>query len=115
MKAAPMELCGWGNYPRQICTVWIPEQRRELMQVVANRARPSLIARGLGRAYGDSALNRDADVVLQTSFNRLLSFDESSGILECEAGVSLAEIIDVFLPRGWFIPTTPGTKFVTVG
>ncbi len=47
--------------------------------------------------------------------NRFIAFDENTGILESEAGVSFAEIIEVFLPRGWFLPTTPGTKFVTVG
>ncbi len=74
-----------------------------------------MISRGLGRSYGDSALNTDRGVLVHRRQNRFLSFDEQAGILECEAGVSFAEIIDCFLPRGWFLPTTPGTKFVTVG
>lgn len=53
--------------------------------------------------------------MLQTCLNRLLAFHEQSGVLECEAGASFAEIITHFLPRGWFLPTTPGTKHVTVG
>ena len=73
------------------------------------------IARGLGRAYGDSAINDESGVLVQTQRNHFLQFDPKSGLLECEAGVSLADVIDVFLPRGWFLPTTPGTKFVTVG
>ena len=47
--------------------------------------------------------------------NRLLSFDEQSGILECESGVTFAELLELFVPRGWFLPVTPGTKFITVG
>ena len=74
-----------------------------------------MIARGLGRAYGDSSLNRDSGVLLQTRRNCFLSFDARAGIVECEGGVSLAEIIWHLQPRGWFLPTTPGTKFVTVG
>ncbi|MBX6396599.1 MAG: FAD-binding oxidoreductase, partial [Alicyclobacillaceae bacterium] len=75
----------------------------------------SYLARGLGRAYGDAALNEGAGVLLQTRRNRFLDFDPGSGILRCEAGVSLAEILEVFVPRGYFLPVTPGTKFVTVG
>ncbi len=54
-------------------------------------------------------------MLVQTGMNRMLAFDDESGVLRCEAGVSLAEIIEVFLPRGWFLPTTPGTKAVTIG
>ena len=73
------------------------------------------IARGLGRAYGDSSLNQDQAVLLQTRRNRFLGFDQESGILSCEAGTSFEEILEHFLPQGWTLPTTPGTKYVTVG
>ena len=79
------------------------------------RRTANLYLRGLGRAYGDSALNRDQGVLLQTAQDRFLAFDAQHGLLACEAGVSFEEIINVFLPRGWALPTTPGTKFVTVG
>ena len=75
----------------------------------------SLIARGAGRAYGDAALNDHNRVVDLTRLNRMLSFDAASGLLRCEAGVTIAELIDVFLPRGFFPPVTPGTRFVTLG
>ncbi|WP_295993871.1 FAD-binding oxidoreductase, partial [Rugamonas sp.] len=72
-----------------------------------------LIARGLGRSYGDSAL---APLVLGSAARHLLlDFDPASGVLRCEAGATLADILAVLLPRGWFLPVTPGTKFVTVG
>src|SRR5262249_22991373 len=115
MIAAPEVLSGWGNYPAEPCYVLRPDNRCELKASIAGREHGTRIARGLGRAYGDSSLNREQCVVLQTGFNRMIGFDDETGVLECEAGVSFAEIIEVFLPRGWFLPVTPGTKFVTVG
>jgi FAD/FMN-containing dehydrogenase len=70
---------------------------------------------GYGRSYGDSCLN-EGGVLLDThNLNRFISFDEQTGLLCCEAGVSLADILEVMVPRGWFIPVSPGTKFVSVG
>ena len=68
----------------------------------------------MGRSYGDSSVNQDG-VLVQTPRNRLLALDEQTGCLTCEAGVSLEEVIQCVLPKGWFLPTTPGTKFVTIG
>nr|MCH9687539.1 FAD-binding oxidoreductase [Deltaproteobacteria bacterium] len=73
------------------------------------------IARGLGRSYGDAAINADLQVLGMSKVDRYLAFDETTGTLVCEAGVSLARIITDFAPRGWFPMITPGTKFVTVG
>ena len=112
-----MRLTGWGNYPACECRVARPERERELRDAVADRgdgAPATHISRGLGRSYGDSAVN-PGGVILHERLNRMLSFDEPQGVLECEAGVSLAEIIETFLPRGFFPPVTPGTRFVTVG
>lgn len=106
-------LGGWGNCPRQSCHLESVERWNDVSTFAA--AHDSMIARGLGRAYGDAALNEGGAVLDVCRLNRFLAFDAESGLLECEAGVSFAEIIDVFLPRGWFLPTTPGTKFVTVG
>ncbi|MFT5489066.1 MAG: decaprenylphospho-beta-D-ribofuranose 2-oxidase [Paracoccaceae bacterium] len=104
-------LTGWGRYPTVECTIRRPHNLDDLEATLQER---SLIARGLGRAYGDSALNRLATIDM-TGFSRMLAFDAATGILTVEAGVSLADIIEVFLPRGWFPPVTPGTKFVTIG
>jgi decaprenylphospho-beta-D-ribofuranose 2-oxidase len=108
-------LSGWGRFPVEPAHVYRPEKRAELRELLASGAEPSYIARGLGRSYGDAALNAGGGVVRQTRLNRFLSFDPQTGILECEAGVSFAEIIRHFLPRGFFPPVTPGTQFVTVG
>lgn len=70
---------------------------------------------GNGRSYGDSCLN-DGGVLLDSRhLDRLLSFDLKTGILRCEAGVLLLDILSFAVPQGWFLPVTPGTKFVTVG
>lgn len=70
---------------------------------------------GLGRSYGDSCLNGGHTLIDVSAADRFVSFDASTGTLRCEAGVSLADILDTFVPRGYFLPVSPGTKFVTVG
>jgi FAD/FMN-containing dehydrogenase len=74
-----------------------------------------LLPYGLGRSYGDVCLN-DGHTLLDTSrMNRFLAFDTESGVVTCEAGTTLDDILRLAVPRGWFLPVTPGTKFVTVG
>jgi len=107
-------LSGWGRYPLSECDIYRPDRIAELQAVVTGNS-SSLIARGLGRAYGDAALNDQNRVVDLTRLNRMLAFDAGSGLLRCEAGVTIGELIDVFLPRGFFPPVTPGTRFVTLG
>ena len=79
--------------------------------------RGAVLCRGLGRSYGDSSLPaQPSDLVIATPLaNRILAFDETTGVLRAEAGLSIAEIIRVFFARGFFVPVTPGTKFVTLG
>jgi FAD/FMN-containing dehydrogenase len=115
MSSTTRRLSGWGNYPVEECAVARPESFRALHTSVTHGYRPHIIPRGLGRSYGDAALNKDGGVILVSRLNRFLSFDERTGVLECEAGASFAEILEHFLPRGWLLPTTPGTKYVTVG
>ncbi len=107
-----MKLSGWGNYPK--IEVHLERARGAEAAVGLVRSSGSLIARGNGRAYGDAALNPYLTLSMLPS-DRILAFDPATGRLECEAGMLLSDIIDVFLPRGWFVPVTPGTKFVTVG
>lgn len=107
-----MMLSGWGNYPRVDCAVARPRDAAQVMDAIGGS--PTLIARGAGRSYGDAALNRASTLVV-TRLNRIASFDPNSGVVTCEAGTTLDELIEVFLPRGWFPWVTPGTRFVTVG
>jgi FAD/FMN-containing dehydrogenase len=108
-------ISGWGNCPVERCYVETPHSLAALRAIVAEGSQPTYIPRGLGRSYGDPALNSGQGVIVQTRLNHFLAFDEQTGILECEPGVSLADILQHLLPRGWFVATTPGTKFVTIG
>lgn len=103
-------LTGWGNYPSSTASVYRPERYQEL-----NIFENPTLARGLGRSYGDAALNSQGDVILMERLNRFLSFDEKTGLLRAEAGISLKEVLEVFTNRGWFVPIVPGTKYVTLG
>ncbi len=105
-------LSGWGNYPQTKATVMYPSNDQELNQAYQE---DGLIPRGLGRSYGDQATNKDRFVIDMNRFNHFLSFDEKEGVLECEAGVTLEDIIACFAPKGWFLMITPGTKYVTIG
>ena len=75
----------------------------------------SLLAHGQGRSYGDVALNEDGVLLMTDAMNRFIAFDREQGILRCEAGVTFAAILNLIVPPGWFLPVTPGTKFVSVG
>lgn len=106
-----MRISGWGRYPTIDASLAQPATPSDARDDLARLA--SLIPRGMGRSYGDSAL---AEQIVDTRQLRYLrSFDESSGQLDCDAGVNLSQLLDVFVPRGWFIPVTPGTKFVSIG
>jgi FAD/FMN-containing dehydrogenase len=106
-----MKLTNWGNYPIIDSHLRDFRTESELLTILENTK--TLIPRGLGRCYGDAALSET--VVSTLRFNRILNFDKDNGELVCESGVSLEEILEVFVPRGWFLPVSPGTKFVTVG
>ena len=103
-------LSGWGRVP----VVAAREIRSEDLELIT---RDVALTRGLGRAYGDAALPSAPDTVVAGTrlADRILSFDAGTGVLHAEAGLSVAQIYDVFLPRGYFIPVTPGTRYVTLG
>ncbi len=106
-----MKLSGWGRYPVVEARSESFETEKELKAALEGPG--ALIPFGMGRSYGDSAL---ADrVVSSRRFDKFLAFDPATGRLHCESGVRLAEIIDAFLPRGWFLSVTPGTRFISVG
>lgn len=107
-----MKLSGWGRYPVLDARIEAPRCVASLRELVLRE--PSLIARGNGRAYGDSAINTAATIELR-HLNRLVAFNHESGQLVAEAGVLLGDIIATFLPKGWFPRITPGTKFITLG
>ncbi len=106
-----MTLSGWGRYPVHETAVRRPRTPEALQAVLAEGP---VIARGNGRAYGDSAV-ASGHTVQMRHFSHMISFDDTTGVLVAEAGVILGDVITAFLPRGWFPPVTPGTKFVTLG
>src|SRR5437762_608926 len=106
-RAMTQMLAGWGNFTPEECHVLRPEKPREMRDIIRDGQEKSYIARGMGRSYGDAAVNGGAGVILQTRLNRMLDFDPASNELTCEGGVTLAEILDVFVPRGSFLPVSP--------
>ena len=104
----------WGRLPKATpSAVHRPYWRRELADLDLGGT-PAL-PYGLGRSYGDSCLN-DGGVLIDTSqLARLIHFDSERGILRAEAGLSLDQLLAVIVPRGWFLPVSPGTQFITLG
>jgi decaprenylphospho-beta-D-ribofuranose 2-oxidase len=116
MSWAAIELSGWGGTSRGLMTACRPERISEV-RARMGEAEPGggLIAHGAGRAYGDAALNAQGRVMLTRRLDRMLAFDPATGVLEAEPGVSFADLLATFLPRGWLAPAMPGTAFATMG
>lgn len=106
-----MEIAGWGNYPKL---------KSELREISSQKSAESLIsgtdfliARGAGRSYGDASLANT--VIASSRYNKTVSFKKENGVFTCESGKWFSEILDEIVPHGFFLPVTPGTKFITVG
>ena len=104
----------WGRYPP------LPEGAQRLVGVHDRnaplpQAEGSALAYGNGRSHGDSCLNPGGTLLRARGLDRFIGFDASTGVLDCEAGVLLSEILELAVPMGWSLPVTPGTRFVTVG
>ena len=106
-----MSFLSWGNYPLIDNTVFRFRNQNDLATILSGDK--TYIPYGNGRSYGDSALFDN--LLYVRPYDYFLDFDEQTGLLHCQAGVLLSEIIDVFLPKGWFLSVTPGTKLITVG
>ncbi len=103
----------WGRYPRYRHVELNQRWRFDPLNLPATPA--TLLPHGMGRSYGDSCLNADNALLHTADLSHFISFDRQTGILRAEAGVTLSEIIDLVVPQGWFLPVTPGTRFVTLG
>lgn len=104
-------LLSWGRWPRPPQSSIAVTRRDRPLPAFEGRALP----RGNGRSYGDSCLAADGTQLAMRGLDRFIAFDAATGVLRCEAGVLLDELIALALPRGWFLPVTPGTRYVTVG
>lgn len=104
----------WGRYPRTQHTQVLPVFWRSEPPALGNIAE-SVLPFACGRSYGDSCLNDGGALVDVTGLRRFIAFDESQALLRCEAGVTLADVLSLLAPRGWFVPVLPGTQWVSVG
>ena len=104
-------VANWGNYP----VVETEEKTFSFTHQLSNALsqNDSIIARGNGRCYGDASLAPHTISTLK--YDKILSFNIEQGIFECQSGITLDQVLDVIVPKGWFLPVTPGTKFITVG
>ncbi len=115
--APDKSITAWGRVHRLEHRVARPSFRDELPVLIGENQQngDSLLAIGLGRSYGDSGLNGDGSLIDMSGLDRLIAFDPLTGLLQAEAGMSLAQVLEFSVPRGYFLPVTPGTRFVTLG
>ena len=105
------KIANWGNYPVVESNDAEFSWKEELPALLEKK--DNLIPRGNGRCYGDASLAKNT--ITFTRFNKVISFDTEKGIFECEAGLTLDKVLEITVPKGWFLPVTPGTKFITIG
>ncbi|MFE7442136.1 FAD-binding protein [Streptomyces chartreusis] len=115
MPADTVSVSGWGRTAPTNARLIRPRTYQEAATAVRDCGARGGIPRGLGRAYGDAAQNAGGMVLDMTGLDRVHAIDADNGIVLCDAGVSLHRLMEVLLPLGWFVPVTPGTRYVTVG
>jgi decaprenylphospho-beta-D-ribofuranose 2-oxidase len=102
-------ISNWNNYP----LVEASEISFDHGKEIAGKLAQTSIAHGNGRCYGDASLS--AEVVNTLRYDKILAFDEVNGVITCQSGLLLSDLLQITVPGGWFLPVTPGTKFITVG
>ncbi|MCX4669406.1 FAD-binding oxidoreductase [Streptomyces sp. NBC_01381] len=110
-----VSVSGWGRTAPTTARLIRPRSPEEAAAALRACDERGGIARGLGRAYGDAAQNAGGAVIDMTGMDRVHAIDADAGTVLCDAGVSLHRLMEVLLPLGWFVPVTPGTRYVTVG
>ncbi|CAL9445020.1 Decaprenylphosphoryl-beta-D-ribose oxidase [Streptomyces sp. enrichment culture] len=110
-----VSVTGWGRTAPTAARLIRPRTYEEAAAAVRECGARGGIPRGLGRAYGDAAQNAGGAVFDMTGLDRIHAIDAGGGTVLCDAGVSLHRLMEVLLPLGWFVPVTPGTRYVTVG
>lgn len=108
-----IEIASWGRLSHQKYNTAILSSFSDVFHTIKHHL-PG-ISYGMGRSYGDQALSSNNSLWLTKDLNRFKHFDPQTGILICEAGLSLQEVQRVFAPQGWILPVTPGTQIVSIG
>ncbi len=108
-------LTGWGHTAPSVAQVTEPADPAALPGLLRGATQRGVIARGLGRSYNNAAQNGGGLVIRTTRMNHIIAIDPDRGLVTCEAGVSLEQLMTTMLPLGWFVPVSPGTRQVTVG
>jgi len=106
------EYVSWGRYPIVKQQVIKLNNRNSSLPITTT---VSSLPYGQGRSYGDCCLNDLGQIISTEYLDHFINFNTKTGILKCESGVTLAQILDLIVPQNWFLPVTPGTRFVTVG
>lgn len=105
------KVTNWGNFPIVEKEMKSEDSFRKIKEFVQNHN--EVIARGNGRCYGDASLGES--IFSTKKLNKFISFDRLNGIIECESGVLLSDVLEISVPQGYFLYVTPGTKFISVG
>ena len=104
-------ITNWSLYPKVYTEVHEPKNFEEVIELILNK--DNLIARGNGKCYGDASLSKN--IISTIHLNKIIALDTETGIIRCEAGVLLSTVLELIVPKGYFLPVTPGTKQITIG
>ena len=116
MIKKPMSFGRYFNFEHEIESLaWQYDAPSFLANSFSETGNRKILPYGKGRSYGDSCLNENGTLLCMSHMNKVLAFDKNTGVLTCEAGFTIGEIIRLVSPHGWFVPVSPGTKHVTVG
>ena len=105
------KITNWGSYPIVNANEFNPKDYNEIIQII--KKNKYIIARGNGKCYGDASLAKN--IISTLNLDKILTFDDKLGIIKCQSGVLLSKILEIIVPSGYFLPVTPGTKFITIG
>ena len=108
-----MYISGWGNNLVINSNIIYPKNINEIIRIIKNYKSKGVLVRGMGRSYGDVALSEN--IISLKNYEKTLELDETNGYLKCSSNITISEINELTISKGWFLNITPGSKFVSVG